>query len=94
MFKKIWLNPMESHNPDYDILCGRLDEDTFITYCLQLKGPYPGSETMEMYKGANYNASSRARSWSRHYSKEAIPRVWRRHWLELKRIYEAQHKRH
>ena len=93
MFTKIWLNPMESHNPDYDILCGRVDEDTFITYCLQLKGPCPGAETIEIYTGPNYSPKSKKRSRSRHYSQEAIPKVWRAQWLKLKELYEAQHKR-
>ena len=93
MFKKIWLNPMESHNPDYDILCGRVDEDTFISYCLQIKGPTPGLETMEIYKGENYSVGSKLRSWSRHYSREAIPKVWKNHWLELQRIYQMEHSR-
>lgn len=93
MFKKIWLNPMETHNPDYDILCGRVDDDTIITYCLQIKGPCPGAETMEIYSGLNYNPESKKRSWSRHYSEEAIPKVWKARWLELQRIYKMAHSR-
>jgi hypothetical protein len=93
MFKKIWLHPMESHNPYYDILCGRIDADTYITYCLQIKGPTPGKETMEIYTGENYNADSKLRSWSRHYSGEAIPKTWKKHWLELQRIYKMAHSR-
>jgi hypothetical protein len=91
MFKKTWLNPVGSHNPDYDILCGMVDEDTFITYCLQINGPNPGEETMEIYRGENYNVGSKLRSWSRHYSEEAIPKVWKKHWLELQRIYKMAH---
>jgi len=93
MFQKIWLNPMESHNPDFDILCGRIDKDTFITYCLQIKGSSPGAETMEIYKGENYSPNSKERSWSRHYSEHQIPKTWKRHWLELKRVYEQAHSR-
>ena len=93
MFKKTWLNPMESHNPYYDILCGRVDEDTFITYCLQINGPNPGEETMEIYKGENYNVGSNLRSWSRRYSEEAIPNVWKKQWLSLRLQYRTEHKR-
>ena len=93
MFTKIWLNPMESHNPDYDILCGRVDDETFITYCLQIKGPNPGEETMEIYRGENYNANSKLRSWSRRYVKDAIPSNWRASWLELRSKYLTDFKR-
>jgi hypothetical protein len=93
MFKKTWLYPMESHNPDFDILCGRVDEDTFITYGLQINGPNPGEETMEIYKGENYNVDSKLRSWSRHYAKDAIPKVWKKQWLSLRFEYRTEHAR-
>lgn len=77
----------ESHNPEYDILKGQLDEDTYITYCLCIKGPRKGQESCEYYSGKNYLPKSTKRSYSRHWKADEIPVKYKQRWQLLRSMY-------
>lgn len=78
----------ESHNPEYDILEGQLDEDTYITYCLCIKGPNKGQESCEYYSGENYVSDSTKRSYSRHWKADEIPVKYKQRWQLLRSMYK------
>ena len=85
---KIKFNSHKNHNPECDILEGHLDKDSLITYCINIKGPNKGEESMEYYMGSNYNAASDKKSFSKHYTIDKIPSKYKSAWTELKNKYE------
>lgn len=90
-FIKTQFNSHENHNPDYDILEGHLDNDSFITYAVKVKGSDIGKESMEYYSGENYVVGSKKKSSSRNYSNvDSIPKKYKSQWLILKKMYETK----
>lgn len=96
-FIKTKFNSHKWHNDECDILEGRLNDDTFITYGIYIKdGKYgtmkQGDEFMEIYTGSNYNIGSSKKSHSRVYAPNQIPAKYKSLWLELKSIYDEKYK--
>lgn len=91
-FVRLKFNSHKKHNPNYDILEGHLDKDSFITYTIAVKGNNVGKESMEYYGGQNYVVGSNKRSSSRHYNVSDIPEKYKSSWLELKRLYNLNYK--
>ena len=89
-FKGTTFNSHNHHNPHYDILEGKLDDDTIITYCKCVKGKnkFQGTESMEYYSGRNYVMTSKKPSYSRHYDAAFIPKKYYKLWILLRSIYE------
>lgn len=83
-------NSHKNHNPHCDILEGKLDGDSFITYYIELK---TGNEGMEYYKGENYVVGSNKKSFSRIFkSEQEIPTKYRELWEVLKKTYQTCYK--
>lgn len=91
-FVKLEFNSHKNHNPYCDILSGYLDDDTFITYGIYVKGPQVGKEFMEYYTGANYAVGSKKKSHSRLFYSDKIPSKYKSQWEELKKIYNSKYK--
>lgn len=87
---KTKFNSHENHNPEYDILEGHLDNDSYITYAIKVKGNNIGKESMEYYVGENYKVGSKKKSFSRHYESNQIPEKYKALWLKLKELYETK----
>lgn len=87
-FTKIKFNSHKNHNPNADIVEGWINDNSFITYVLDLKS---GVESMEYYTGENYTARP-GKSFSRHFQITQIPKKYRALWEELKTIYQTQYK--
>ncbi len=92
-FKKVKFNSHKNHNPNTDILEGHIDDDSFITYGIDVNGDKKGKEHMKYYKGSNYVVGSNAKSTSRHYEKDAIPAKYLSSWNELKKQYEEKYSK-
>lgn len=82
----------QSHNPYTDILEGKIDKDSFITYYINVKGKDVGKEGMEYYSGENYVVGSNKKSVSRNYSIDQIPSKYKKAWDKLKLEYNEMHK--
>lgn len=91
-FKKIYFNSHKNHNPDTDIVVGRIDDDSEMTYHIGVKGKDKGIEGMEYYKGENYVVGSNKKSSSRNYPKDQIPEKYKKAWKILKNEYETKYK--
>jgi hypothetical protein len=89
---KTKFNSHKNHNPYTDILEGKIDNDSFITYYVNVKGKDIGKEGMEYYSGENYVAGSNKKSSSRNYSVDQIPAKYKKAWDELKLEYNQKHK--
>jgi hypothetical protein len=89
-FKKIVFNSNKDHNPEYDILEGHINDDTFITYYKKVKGENVGAEGMEYYTGENFVVGSNLKSFSRNYEASKIPKKHKAKWLKLKEAYETK----
>lgn len=89
-FVRTKFNSHENHNPDYDIMEGYIDRDTFITYAIKLNGDNAGKESMEYYTGGNYVVGSNKKSSSRHFEADKIPSKYKAQWLALKELYESE----
>lgn len=79
-----------NHNPECDILEGRLNIDTFITFGIYVKNTNTnkiGDKFMELYTGKNYNINSTKRSHSRKWDYPNIPAKYKETWNELEKIY-------
>lgn len=87
-FTKTNFNSHQSHNPEYDILEGYIDGDTFITYAKKVKGDNAGKESMEYYSGENYVVGSKKKSLSRNFEENNIPAKYKPYWNKLKEMYE------
>lgn len=81
-------NSHTNHNPDCDILCANIDQDTIITYCLNLK---TNLQSMELYIGENYVVGSAKKSYSRIYTTVNIPMKYLKNWCALKVKYEKEY---
>ena len=92
-FSKVHFNSHKNHNSECDILEGHLDNDTMITYIINVNGPDKGKEEMEYYTGSNYVAGSNKKSFSRHFSSDQIPNQFKADWLKLKELYNSKYKR-
>jgi hypothetical protein len=93
-FLEVKFNSHKNHNPYTDIVEGKLDKDTMMTYCITVKddGKIPiGTESMELYIGDNYVLGSTKKSYSRHYAVDKIPSKYKKLWLELKELYETKY---
>ncbi len=83
-----------NHNPDCDIVEGRLNIDTFITFGIYVndtKSNKKGDKFMELYTGENYNVHSKKRSHSRHYTVDKIPAKYKGTWELLQEIYLSKY---
>jgi hypothetical protein len=87
-FTKTNFNSHENHNPEYDILEGYIDGDTFITYAKKVKGDNVGKESMEYYSGENYVVGSKKKSLSKNFKEDNIPAKYKPYWNKLKEMYE------
>lgn len=85
-------NPHTCHNPSCDIVEAHVTPQSFITYGVYVSGPRAGEEFMEFYQGPNYKPGSEVRNWSRCYSVDQIPKLWKSSWLKAKEAYTTQFK--
>ena len=85
-------NSHKNHNPYADILEGKIDKDSFITYYVYVKGDEIGKEGMEYYVGSNYVVGSSKKSSSRRYDADKIPSKYKKAWDRLKSEYNEKHK--
>jgi hypothetical protein len=85
-------NSHKNHNHNADILEGKIDKDSFITYYVYVNGKDIGKEGMEYYTGENYVVGSNKKSSSRNYSVDKIPSKYKKAWDKLKLEYEEKHK--
>ena len=94
-FVEVKFNSHKNHNPYADIVEGKLDKDTMITYGIYVKDSTKeipaGTEFMELYVGENYVVGSSKRSNSRYYTVDKIPAKYKKLWLELKEMYETKY---
>lgn len=79
-------------NPEVDFLQGNIDNDSFMSYFINVSGSRKGEEGMEYYKGENYVSGSKEKSYSKVYSEKDIPSKYKKAWNELKREYESKYK--
>lgn len=86
-FKGTHFNSHKNHNPDCDILVGFLDDDSYITYGIYIKGPKKDQEFCEYYRGENYRPRSTKRSYSRLWNPASIPVKYFTRWQLLRSIY-------
>lgn len=89
-FIKTKFNSHKNHNPNYDILEGYIDKDSFITYAVKVTGENIGKESMEYYTGENYVVGSKKKSSSRHFDSDKIPVKYKSSWLKLKELYNTE----
>lgn len=89
-FTKIVFNSHKVHNPYCDILCGYIDNNTYITYYSYVATPQ--IEGMEYYSGENYGGLEGTRSFSRQYKVNEIPAKYKALWGELKQKYWSEYK--
>ena len=82
-------NSHQWHNPDCDITEVQIDRHSFLTYGVYVSGPKAGQEFMEYYRGENYVAESKRRSYSRVW-KEAMPETWLPLWFKARQVYREQ----
>jgi len=83
-------NSHKNHNPDCDILEGRLTIDSFITFGIYVKDTEKhkkGQKFMELYVGKNYNVNSNKNSHSRVWYYPNIPAKYMETWNLLQEIY-------
>ncbi len=92
-FQKLEFHSHKNHNPECDILCGYLNDDTYICYGIYVKGENIGKEFMEFYTGSNYSSDSTKKSYSRHFVSNKIPSKYKDKWLQLKQIYNSKYKK-
>ena len=85
-------NSHKNHNPYTDIIEGKIDNDSFITYYVNVKGNEVGKEGMELYVGENYVEGSKKRSSSRNFSVDQIPLKYKKAWNKLKLEYQEKYK--
>lgn len=91
-FLEYEFNPHTKHNPYADILAGKIDNDTEITYGIYVKGKDAGEEFMEYYAGENYVVGSNKRSKSNMWKPQEIPAKYKNAWESLKQKYETEYK--
>ena len=84
-------NSHKNHNPNCDIIEGRIDKDSFLCYGIDIKGEDKGKEFCEYYRGSNYNVGSNEKSYSRHFSPEKIPSKFKKAWEKLRTIYKEKY---
>ncbi len=87
----IKFNSHTNHNPNCDILEGKIDSDSFMTYGIYVLGDKKGQEFMEYYRGENYVVGSTKRSHSNYFAVNNIPSKYKDAWEELKKIYETRY---
>lgn len=93
-FLEIQFRSHKKHNPDFNIIEGRLDKDTIICYTRRVKFDTSKGEAeqpiemLEVYRGGNYVIGSTKSNYSRVYTKqEEYPQKYLDAWLELKSLY-------
>ena len=95
-FKKVWFLSHEFHNPNCDIVCGQLDENTVICYGVYVKEKplnKVGTEFFEYYSGKNYvSGSNQTKSYSRGCPVDRIIPKYRKTWQQLKDMYKEIYK--
>jgi len=91
-FEKIKFNSHKKHNPECDIIEGHLNQDSFMTYGIYVKGEKQGEEFMEYYAGPNYVVGSTVKSFSRLFKTDKIPSKYKSKWEELKKVYNSKYK--
>lgn len=82
-------NSHKDHNPTADIVVGKIDSDSEITYVKNLN---TGEESMEYYQGPNYVVGSTKKSFFRHFKENEIPLKYKDAWGKLKEKYEVEYE--
>lgn len=86
-------NSHKSHNYECDIVEGKIDSDSFLTFGIHVNGVNKGKTFCEYYKGSNYVANSKLPSYSRMWANEIdIPKKYYAMFKELEAIYEEQYR--